>query len=68
MASSRSGGLGLVPDRKKPGDQVVMHGDEPVLFVDPQLSELVLAGKTVDCRKTDEGAVKLVRRGVGRAA
>ena len=68
LASSGYGRLGLVASRVKAGDQVVLYHDEPVLLVDAELSELVLAGKTVDCRETDDGSVEFVLRGVGRAA
>lgn len=68
LASSGYGRLGLVASRMKAGDQIVLYQDEPVLLVDAELSELVLAGKTLDCRETDDGSVELVLRGAGKAA
>jgi hypothetical protein len=68
LASSGYGRLGLVASRVKAGDQVVLYQNEPVLLVEAALSELVLVGKTVDCRETDDGSVELVLRGAGRAA
>jgi hypothetical protein len=62
LASPGPGRLALVADRVKAGDQVVRHGDEPVLLVAAELSELVLAGKTIDCRPTEDGALELVLR------
>ena len=49
LARRADGKLGLVADRMKAGDQVVRHQDSTVLLVDAELSELVLAGLTVDC-------------------
>jgi len=68
LASVGYGRLGFVASRMKAGDQVVLYQDEPVLLVDAELSELVLAGKTVDCRETDDGSVELVLRGASHAA
>ena len=62
LASPGPGRLALVADRMKAGDQVVRHGDELVLLVAAALSELVLAGKTIDCRPTEDGALELVVR------
>ena len=49
LARSPGGKLGLFADRMKAGDQVVKHQESTVLLVDAELSELVLAGKIVDC-------------------
>lgn len=68
LAPAGYGRLGLVASRMKAGDQVVRYQGEPVLLVDAELSELLLAGQTVDCRETDDGSVELVLRRVGRAA
>ena len=62
----RSGGkVALFPDRMKAGDQVVKHQDATVLLVDAELSELVLAGRTVDCRQSGDRTdlVLTMRRG-----
>jgi len=63
--------LSLVTDRVKAGDQVVTHKDSTVLLIDARLSELVLAGATVDCRDAEDGRPQLVLRSsgpLGRAA
>jgi len=60
-----------VTDRVKAGDQVVTHRDCTVLLIDAKLSELVLAGATVDCRDAEDGRPQLVLRSsglIGRAA
>lgn len=66
-----SGMLGLVADRVKAGDHVVRHKDSTVLLVDPEMSDLVLASGTVDCREIDDGGrIELVlrrSRAVGRS-
>ncbi len=49
LARSAGGKLALFADRVKAGDQVVKHKDSTVLLVDAELSELILAGRTVDC-------------------
>lgn len=51
LARSPGGKLALFADRVKAGDQVVKHKDSTVLLVDAELSELVLAGRTVDCKQ-----------------
>jgi hypothetical protein len=65
LASTPGGSLALVADRVKAGDQVVKHQDSTVLLVQAELSELVLAGATVDCTETDEGRRELVLRRAG---
>lgn len=63
--------LSLVTDRVKAGDQVVTHKDCTVLLIDAKLSELLLAGATVDCRDAEDGRPQLVLRSsgpIGRAA
>lgn len=62
LAAGPGGQLGLVADRVKAGDQVVTHKDSMVLLVDPQMSALVVAGRSVDCRRTADGKVELVLR------
>ena len=52
LARSSGGRLALVADRMKAGDQVVKHKDSTVLLVDAELSQLVLAGRTLDCRQS----------------
>jgi hypothetical protein len=65
LAERPDGQLGLVADRAKAGDQVVRHKDSTVLLVDPQISELVVTGRTVDCRRTRDGRVELILRRAG---
>lgn len=48
LEAAASGGLGLLPDRERPGDQIVEYGGEKVLLVDDRLSE-TLAGAEIDC-------------------
>lgn len=67
LARNPGGKLGLIADRMKAGDQVVKHQDSIVLLVDAELSELVLAGRTVDCREA-EGRSELVIAMVAGAA
>jgi hypothetical protein len=62
LAAGPGGRLGLVADRVKAGDQVVTHKDSMVLLVDPLMSALVVAGRFVDCRRTDDGTLELVLR------
>jgi hypothetical protein len=62
LASSPDGKLGLVADRQKAGDEVVRHKDSTVLLVDPGMSALVLRGRTVDCRQSDDGQEEIVLR------
>jgi hypothetical protein len=49
LAAGPGGQLGLVPDRAKAGDEVVTHKDSTIFLVDPQMSALVIAGRTIDC-------------------
>jgi hypothetical protein len=62
LATGPSGRLALVADRMKAGDQVVRHKDSTVLLVDPEISELVAAGSSVDCRQTHDGRDELILR------
>jgi len=66
--ASSGGRLTLMPDRVKAGDQIIRHGEAPVLLVDPKMSEVVLAGKTVDCVEEANGSVELVLRHAGSSA
>ncbi len=65
LVPTLSGDFTLMADRAKAGDQVVKHGDSTVLLVDAKLSELVLAGRTVDCREGAEDGSVLVLRASG---
>jgi hypothetical protein len=56
------GGLSLVPDRPKAGDDVVRHGEHTVLLVDPQTAALAVSGRSIDCRRDDEGEVRFFLR------
>lgn len=62
LASNTEGQLALLADREKAGDEVVRHKDSTVLLVDPEISSLILTGRTVDCRRTDDGRLELVLR------
>jgi hypothetical protein len=63
LARTRSGNLALVTDRMKAGDQVVSYRESTVLLVQAELSELVLAGASVDC--TEGGELVVRRTGAG---
>ena len=52
LARSSGRRLALVADRMKAGDQIVKNKDATVLLVDAELSELILAGLTVDSAQT----------------
>lgn len=62
LATAAGGQLVLVADRAKDGDDIVMYKDSTVLLVDREMSALVLAGRIVDCTKTEEGKPALVVR------
>jgi hypothetical protein len=66
LARSSGGKLALFADRMKAGDQVVKHKDSTVLLVDAELSELVLAGRTVDCTERGGRADLVLTRPGGR--
>jgi Fe-S cluster assembly iron-binding protein IscA len=67
LARSPRGCLGLFADRMKAGDQVVKHKDSTVLLVDAELSELIFAGRTVDCAHTGGRADLVLTTPGGRA-
>jgi Fe-S cluster assembly iron-binding protein IscA len=48
LEAAASGGLGLLPDRERPGDQIVEFAGEKVLLVDDDLAE-ALTGAQIDC-------------------
>ena len=48
LEPATSGGLGLLLDRERAGDQIVVYAGEKVLLVEDQLSE-VLTGAEIDC-------------------
>jgi len=48
LEPATSGGLGLLLDRERAGDQIVEYAGEKVLLVDDRLSE-VLTGAEIDC-------------------
>jgi hypothetical protein len=62
LASASDGTLLLVPDRAKAGDEIVRHEDSAVLLVDPQIVAFLLTGRTIDCRRTEDGRVEMVLR------
>jgi Fe-S cluster assembly iron-binding protein IscA len=49
LEAGSSGGLGFLPDRERPGDQIVEHAGETILLVDNRLSE-TLTGAQIDCK------------------
>ncbi|MBI2202869.1 MAG: hypothetical protein HYU41_03295 [Candidatus Rokubacteria bacterium] len=69
LASVAGGQLALVADSPKAGDQIVTHKESTVLLVDAELSGSILAGRTVDCKKTESGRLEVVvtRRDVSAA-
>ena len=67
LTTEASGKLTLVADRAKAGDEVVTHKDSTVLMVDPEVSTFVLAGRTIDCKQTDDGRLQLVLTSTGTA-
>jgi hypothetical protein len=67
LTARADGQLELLPDRAKAGDEIVRHMDSTVLLVDPQISALVVTGRTVDCRRTTDGRDELVLRRTGPA-
>ena len=48
LEPATSGGLGLLLDHERAGDQIVVYAGEKVLLVEDQLSE-VLTGAEIDC-------------------
>lgn len=60
LASLAGGRLGLVADSPRAHDQVVTHKESTVLLVAAELSESILAGRTVDCREMDNGKLEVV--------
>ena len=48
LEPATSGGLGLLLDRERPGDQIVEYAGEKILLVDDRLSE-ALTGAEIDC-------------------
>jgi hypothetical protein len=62
LATAVGGQLVLVADKAKAGDEVVTYKDSTVLLVDREMSALVLGGRTVDCKKTDDGRLELIVR------
>ena len=56
----------LVADRVQANDQVVEHAGAPLLLVDPD-AQRALAGITVDCLETPDGAELLLTRPEGSA-
>ena len=56
------GALSLVPDRPKAGDEVIKHGDATVLLVDPETSALAVTGRSIDCRRGEDGKARFFLR------
>lgn len=63
LAPLAGGRLALVVDSPRADDQVVTHKEATVLLVGAELSESILAGRTVDCRKADNGKLEVVITG-----
>lgn len=49
LKAAASGGLGLLPDRERPGDQIIKYAGKKILLVDDRLSE-ALTGTEIDCK------------------
>jgi Fe-S cluster assembly iron-binding protein IscA len=64
LEAAFGGTFGLVPDRKRDGDDAVVHEGRVVLLVGSPLS-LLLDGLTLDCEETGGGA-RLSIRGAPR--
>lgn len=54
ISSSRPNQLDMALDKEKEGDQVVESEGAKVLFVSPELDQ-VLDGMVIDCQETPEG-------------
>ena len=59
LGPTRSG-LAVFPDTPKDEDEVIEHDGQPVLLIDPEVSE-ALAGKTVDVEDHVEGSRFVLR-------
>ena len=60
LTTAVTGALVLVADKAKAGDDVIRYQDSIVLLVDQEISALVLAGRTVDCRERADGKRDLI--------
>jgi Fe-S cluster assembly iron-binding protein IscA len=61
LEAAASGGIGLLPDRERPGDQIVKYAGEKILLVDDQLSE-ALTGAQIDCTTIGEETQLIIGR------
>ena len=66
LEAAAAGGLGLLPDRQRPGDQIVEYAGETILLVAGGLSE-VLSGTLIDCKTVGQETQLVIRR-VGKVA
>lgn len=61
LEAADTGGLGLLPDRERPGDQIVEYAGEKVLLVDDRLSE-ALTGTLIDCTRVGKETQLVIGR------
>jgi len=61
LEAADTGGLGLLPDRERPGDQIVEYAGEKVLLVDDRLSE-ALTGTLLDCKRVGKETQLVIGR------
>jgi Fe-S cluster assembly iron-binding protein IscA len=54
LARNDEGGFGLAVDEQREGDEVVAHGERPVLFIEPDVS-VQLDGVTLDLMESPQG-------------
>jgi len=61
LETAASGELGLLPDRERPGDQIVRYAGEKILLVGNRLSE-ELTGARIDCEPVGEEMQLVIAR------
>jgi Fe-S cluster assembly iron-binding protein IscA len=61
MVPCGPGEMGLLPDVRRAGDEVVTHEGTPVLLVDRDVAASI-ADATIDCRTTRQGPKLVLRR------
>lgn len=54
LVSSQEGGLSLMLDGERTGDQIVAHGEQNILLVDSDVATMV-GEVTLDCLDAEEG-------------
>jgi len=61
LEAAATGGLGLLPDHERPGDQIIKYAGEKVLLVDDRLSE-ALTGALIDCKRVGKETQLVIGR------